>query len=517
MANTTPDKMRGLLVPTINITKDNIWPEQSTFTQQNSRAGVALPSQSYTGLSLAMAGSQTQDITVETVEGGTPGEKASFVFAGSDDVKCSQNANNVITDWKYLNFTNTTASYSDYGITADKDGTLYWVTELINAGVYTITVHRQKQNGSIETLDTLLTTTLASSPANTAKPCIAILKDGSIIVTFFNYTNIDIVNLFVHRSSDGGDSWQEISRRALVDNFIDVSSAGFNLDTANLIVSDDIITLVVGIRSKVTLLGKNRVVQFVSRDSGTSFYGLGFYGDDNAFPVGVALPNGQQGFAYLSDTDTLSFIKIPNPGITAGTTQYTTEYEVDVSSGVLTFCTASGDTLVDGTLACWYQDETIFIVVRNTTGDLYGFQSSDLGDSWQQTSEGFTSGVAQTILFQGGSGTDLKNIKAAVWEGRTFLAVNTTSGSSGLSLGGLYLGGWSSVQHPEREQQPDRNQYYGFEYNWIHNQTPDTSSTYNTAGAGSHVIQESGLRIQTTANTRYYQYTPSVYHDTFYR
>ena len=72
MANTTPDKMRGLLVPTINITKDNIWPEQSTFTQQNSRAGVALPSQSYTGLSLAMAGSQTQDITVETVEGGTP-------------------------------------------------------------------------------------------------------------------------------------------------------------------------------------------------------------------------------------------------------------------------------------------------------------------------------------------------------------------------------------------------------------------------------------------------------------
>ncbi len=518
MANTTPDKMRGLLVPTINITKDNIWPEQSTFTQQTPRAGVALPSQSYTGLSLAMAGSQTQDITVETVEGGTPGENASFVFSGPDDVKCSQNANNVITDWKYLNFTNTTASYSDYGITASEDGTLYWVTELNNGLIYTIAVRRQKQDGTIETLQTLLTTTLSSSPQNTAKPCIAVLKDGSIIVTFFNYTNIDVVNLFVYRSSDGGDSWQEISRRALVDNYIDVSaSTGNHLDTANLIVSDDIITLVVGIRSKITSLGDNKLVQFVSRDSGTSFYALGFYGEDHAFPVGVALPNGQQGFAYLSDTDTLSFIKIPTPGIVAATTQYTDEYEVDVSSGVLTFCSNAGDTLVNGTLACWYQDETIFIVVRDSFGDLYGFQSKDLGDTWQQTSEGFTTGIAQSIIFKGGSSVELENIKAAVWEGRTFLAVNTTSGSTGLSLGGLYLGGWSSVQHPEREQQPDRNQYYGFEYNWIHNQTPDTSSIYTTVGAGSHVIQSTGLRIQTSANTRYYRYTPSVYHDTFYR
>ena len=80
MANTTPDKMRGLLVPTINITKDNIWPEQSTFTQQNSRAGVALPSQSYTGLSLAMAGSQSQDITVETVEGEPQGRRPASCF-----------------------------------------------------------------------------------------------------------------------------------------------------------------------------------------------------------------------------------------------------------------------------------------------------------------------------------------------------------------------------------------------------------------------------------------------------
>jgi len=515
--NTTPDQMRGLLVPTVNITKDNIWPEQSTFTEQNPRAGLAVPSQSYTGLSLALSGSQSQDITVKTIEGGAAGEKASFAFAGSDDVDCGQNANNVITDWKYLNFTNSVSSFSDYGITAAKDGTLYWVTELNNGLVYTITVRRQKQNGPIETLDTLLTTSLSGSPQNTAKPCIAVLKDGSIIVTFFNYTNIDIVNLFVWRSSDGGDNWQEISRRALVDNYINVGSSGFHLDTANLIVSDDIVTLVVGTRSKITSLGVNQLVQFVSRDSGTSFYALGFYGQDHAFPVGVALPNGQQGFAYISATDTLSFLKIPNPGIAAATSQYTNEYEVNINSGALTFASAAGSTLIDGTLACWYQDETIFVVVRDDNNDLYGFQSRDLGSSWEQVSVGFTSGVAQAIIYNGDSTVDLKNLKAAVWEGRTFLALNTTSGSSGLSLGGLYLGGWSSVQHPEREQQPDRNQYYGFDNNWIHNQTPDNTSIYGTTGAGTHTVNSEGLRIATSTNVRYYTYAPSVYHDTFYR
>lgn len=517
MGNTTPDNLRGLLIPKVNITKDNIWKAQSTFTQQNPRAGLAKPSQSYTGLSLAMAGTQSEEVTIKTLEGGAPGEKASFGFSIGTGSDLGKNCNNVITDWKYLNFTSTASSFADYGITADKDGTLYWVTELINVGVYTITVRRQKKNGTVETLQTLLTTSLASSPNNTAKPCIAVLKDDSLIVTFFNYTTTDEVNLFVYRSSNGGDTWQEISRRALVDNYINVGTNGRFLDTANLIVSDDIVTLVVGTRSKQPTLGDNEIVQFVSRDSGTSFFALGFYGEDHAFPVGVALPNGQQGFAYLSATDTLSFIKIPNPGIAAATSQYTTEFEVNVSSGTLTFCGTSGATLIDGTLACWYQDERIFIVVRDTSGDLYGFESKDLGDNWVQMSASETPGVSETRLYKGGSSTLLQNLKAVVWEGRTFLGLTTINSASGLSLGGLYLSGWSSIQHPERVNQPDRNQYFGFENNWIHNQTPDNTSIFSTTGAGTQTVVEEGLRIQTSGNVRIYTYTPSTFHDTFYR
>ena len=104
-----------------------------------------------------------------------------------------------------------------------------------------------------------------------------------------------------------------------------------------------------------------------------------------------------------------------------------------------------------------------------------------------------------------------------MWEGRTFLGLTTINSASGLSLGGLYLSGWSSIQHPERVNQPDRNQYFGFENNWIHNQTPDNTSIFSTTGAGTQTVVEEGLRIQTSGNVRSYTYTPSTFHDTFYR
>ena len=78
-SNITPDAMRGFLIPSALITKDNIWEAQSTFQQSGARAGFANPQQAYTGLTVVTTGDQAQPITITTNEGGTPGEKASFV------------------------------------------------------------------------------------------------------------------------------------------------------------------------------------------------------------------------------------------------------------------------------------------------------------------------------------------------------------------------------------------------------------------------------------------------------
>jgi hypothetical protein len=510
--NTTPENMRGLIIPTCNITKENIWPAQSTFTEKNPRAGVAKASQPYTGLTLSMAGSQSQDITVETVEGGTPGEKASFVWSGTDGIQLGQNSNNVITDWKYFSFGSGTAFYDDFAAVATDDGTLYWVQELENSGVYTIAVRRQKKNNSIEALQTLLTVTLLGAPNTTAKPAIAQLKDGSLIVTFFDYTGTDQVNLFVWRSYDNGDNWKEVSRRAMVENPILVGATGVFIDTTTLLVTDDIVSLVVGTRSKVTALGRNALVQFVSRDSGTTFFTLGNFGEDHAFPTAVSLPDGQQGFAYISATDTVSFLKIPHPGIAAAATDYTTQYEVDISSGAKTFATQTGTVLLGGTVAMWYQNERIFVVARDTDNDVYGWVSDDLGDTWNFISQNNTPGIDTALVFGPDSTTTIDNFKAVVWEGRALLMCNTFQ-----SIAGMYLGGWSTVQHPALVVQPDRNQYVGFDANWIHNQVPDNSGHWSTSGAGTATVLQEGLRISTSTTVKQYNYAGNIYSNGFYR
>ncbi len=45
MADITPNNLRGILIPKAQITKDNIWIGESSFTQANPRAGIPAPKQ----------------------------------------------------------------------------------------------------------------------------------------------------------------------------------------------------------------------------------------------------------------------------------------------------------------------------------------------------------------------------------------------------------------------------------------------------------------------------------------
>jgi len=77
-SNITPKKIRGILIPN-SLTKKQIWEEQANFTQQNPRSGIPLAQTQGTSMVLSCAGTQTQDITFTTLEGGIPGEYASFM------------------------------------------------------------------------------------------------------------------------------------------------------------------------------------------------------------------------------------------------------------------------------------------------------------------------------------------------------------------------------------------------------------------------------------------------------
>src|SRR6056300_403045 len=103
MANITPDYLRGFLIPSISISKDNLWDAQSSYTQGNARAGIPEAQSAGVNLTLSSIGSQGEEITVETIQGGLPGD-ALFKWSGEDSVELGRDAAHILTEagfWKY--------------------------------------------------------------------------------------------------------------------------------------------------------------------------------------------------------------------------------------------------------------------------------------------------------------------------------------------------------------------------------------------------------------------------------
>lgn len=515
MANITPKTMRGLIVPTSTITQKNIWKAQSTFTEQNPRAGVAKADQPYTGLVLQTSGTQEQEYQIETLDGGLPGESATFKWAGTDTVQLGQNANNIITDWKYLKYTSIPFNnYGDFDCVGSSDGTLYFVTEYINTTrqLYTLRVSKQTQDGAVTTLETFINIEIGTAPTETAKPMINIMKDGSLVVCYFDYVTGTEVNLYTWRSYDDGVTWSQISRRAL-EVPITVGSTNYSIETASLVVSDDSLVIFMSMFYNPSNTAGNPLWQYISRDGGATFRLVGgIQSETYHMATAMALPQGKLGVAYISDDRDISFTRIPHGGVTLSSGAYQTEKEVTITAGSRTWATKTTDQLSDGRLTAWYQDGVIYVLAMDSNDEMYGFQSTDLGDTWRQISETNSSNLTQALVYKPESSTGFTAFKSCVWEGRAVVLARTND-----SIGCLYLGGWSDLHFPERVTQPDRNQYHGFVSNWVHNQVPDTSSAWNTVGAGTAAIQEEGLNVRTTNQQKYFTYQGSIDPQMYFR
>ena len=509
--NTTPDRMRGLIVPTANISKKNLWTAQSSFTEMNPRAGVAKATQPFTGLVLEMAGEQLENIQVETVQGGIPGDSVSaFKWRGADTINLSQNANNILTDWKYLSFDTsptrgTTSNFNDFDVVASYDGCIYWVTEFVSTLTYRIRVNKQKRNGPVETLYTFVNTQLSGAPVSTAKPMITQLKDGSLLVAYFDYTGTDQVNLVVWRSHDEGQNWKKVSSRALAVPIL-VGPSNFDIEKTNLVVVDDYVSLTMSTFSNVGNAFGNAHRQYVSRDQGATFNLVGSNGETYHMLSATALPQGRLGFGYISDTDTIKFTRIANPGVNLGRTDFQSKKEVTVHTGSKVFCTKTNNQLSGGAITIWYQDSVIYIAVMDTNNVMYGFQSTDQGDTWSFISESETSPtIDDGIMYDPSSTEPLTNLKSTVWEGRAVVTCLTEH-----SVGCLFFGGWSSVDFEARAVQPARNQYLGYQNNWINNILPGSTTGYSAVGSGTDILFENGVTISTNANHKYYEYQGSL-------
>jgi len=501
MANITPDNMRGILIPYIGIKKSALWDAQSNFTQANPRSGIPEAQNIGTGLVLSAIGSQGEDIEVETIEGGIPGE-AQFKWRGEDSIDLGQDANHIITEsglWKY----SASASAGEYfysDCVSDTEGRLWVVSERVTlSNVHTIQLHRQEKNGAITLVKTFVST--PGTFSTNGYPCITRTQDGNLLVAFFQYVTQDDVNIIIERSIDNGDTWNRISNRGLKTSIDSTDAAPRKMRMVNI--DSSVVLFIETITSN-----RNSVYQFVSRDAGSSFQlqdqRSQISEGDFHEPSPIALPDGSIGLAWVNSSADLKWTRIPNPGIRATSNDWRNIREETIES-TLNYGNVVSGILYDGNVCSFYKDGKIYVVAQEYgDGRLLLFYSDDLGDNWYRASP--AGGViADAVILDYGSNADrLTGLSACVHEGRAKIFAHNTN-----SVWYLALSGFSTFNYPKRLEQPLRSQYMRWDSTYIPVMLPATSSQYATNGTGTQQLDSEGLNLDTSTNIREYRYSHS--------
>lgn len=498
--NVTPDHLRGFLIPSITLNHDSIWEAQSTYNQKNARAGIPEAQQIQTSMALQAIGSQDEKITIETIQGGTPGETARYYWEDTNGNIYGRDWKSFVSQWDYWDYRSSGAvgSYSHLDSIETVPGEMFVVAETIDtSGRYTVSLRKKKREQSVTLVHTFFSEILVTTPTSQGHPAILQLSDDALYVARINYTSGDSTNITAYRSYDNGDNWQTITTRALYEN-IDIGTSGYDIKDMRLTTQGNVILLFLELVSN-TGTHKNRVAQYRSLDDGLTFHLVGGVSDgtEGSFHSNrpVTLPNNNVGCAYISDIHTIKFRKIPNPNIRFSSSAWATQ-EITIQTGSIQWATISGGELTDGNLAIWYQDSRIFVIAeRYNDGRFYGWFSSDNGDSWYAIGDGW-------VFRFGDWNNRLKHIYVQPFESRAVILGNHDD-----SAHMLYLGGYTTAGAPPLFTNPPEDKYATWQTNWVPFATPDTSSLWTTTGTGSQTVGSTGLDIQTSINTRFYTYT----------
>ena len=384
MANITPDYLRGFLIPSISISKDNLWDAQSNYTQANARSGIPEAQSEGINLTLSSIGTQAEKISIETIKGGLPGE-AQYKWSGEDSIELGQDPSYLLTEAGYWLYSSSIVSgtYENSDSISSIDGTVWVVSEKVtSANVHYVQLSRQEKNGAISIIHTFVA--LPGTLSTKAYPAITRMQDGSLFVAYFQYTAENNVNIRVERSIDNGDTWKQIASRGFKDSIYVPSYAPRKM---RMISVDNTVVLFLELEEP---LAPNHLAQYVSRDGGTTFSlvdGFSVFAD-GAFhqPSPITLPDGSIGIAYIKDNNQLYFMKIPNPGIRASAAYWLTANDYEINNSI-TFALKSTYLLSGGNVTTHYHDGVIWVIAQQYgNGRLYGFYSDDFGVSWNYAS-----------------------------------------------------------------------------------------------------------------------------------
>lgn len=513
----TRDQFSAFLLPAPWWTAANLWAAQSSYTQAGPMPPVVEPAQA-DGLGVVASGTVTaiDDYDVRIQAAGFPStDGASWAWrldGGASDTWRGWDPPSLLAGWQTLFWdtggtSGTTATSTPHTVALDDGSLLVAVQRTFVVGPttsYQVAVYRVAPDGT-ETTAALYSVT--TSPTGGFRPLLVAMPDGSVLC----YAVVD-ASLRAWRSTNRGQTWA-LFREVCSTDVYDLRIRGCaNASGEVLIIAaeDD---------------GGNIVAhQLVSTDGGATFREVYETPTPASAPSeGIAdvVALGDQ-FLVITGGGTNSVIKVFRP-------QYGAQ---PLSASAFSTFSSADEWTGSGELACCVDGSAVYLFTRVTTtstsyeNDVVGYRSPDGGITWQPigqaaSTDTYGSYATARVVSQGLiNGASLSSsyptdIAATAHAGRVILASNWTGDTTTThepSLAVLWLGGWTSVEMPQRGPSI-RVDYRGeWSYSYLPFDLPsDVGWLTATTGTASASLQTPGeVYVTTTAGTFSY-YTPASF------
>lgn len=510
----TPKNLRGFLLPK-KLTSEYIWEAESTFTQQGQRAGIPISGSSRNGLILTASGDQDEKIEIITTKGGTQGGGAGFKWRYASDVDYyGRDALNYITGFDYFKYSSNPAinQFQYVDTTSTQKGLLITVFESSDSGGRrSVEVTTQLRDQSpVTTL--LFSSVFAVAPTSRAFPCVCVLANDDILISYIKYDNSNRGQLVVWISQDDGANWEQISTGAL-DVYINLESGspGHTIRKMRMTANNNSVLLIVEAIKNSTST-RNILFQYASIDRGASFQQVGFSSTSGDYwhdPDIVTLSDGSFGIMAIKGEQEVVFYRLPHARFNITNSLYSI-YEITVSDSgsFLTAFNTSGNTLTDGRLSMWMDSDSVLyaVVGSRTYKSLAMFTSDDDGQNWKRMTGGTAASVSDMTWYQPNDlNAEVTRLTATQWEGRSLVL-----GQHGLSFPRFVLGGYANSNFPMLNNFPKYYESARFDSMWVPLELPSSSSFWTSTGAGSESINEFGVSFTTSTNQIYLSASPST-------
>ena len=510
MADVTPQFLRGFILP-LDLTVENIWQTQSSFTQQNPTAGDPNPLQS-SKMRLLAKGNQstTGDITIVSRKAGSAGFGSRFTFKDnvtSTTAEYGRDSYNAISGFQYQDIS--TALSNNYFI---QDSLVTSSNTLLIAIFHdftsdTVFVRRLPKTGS-STTSTVYTFPAFASRTQQIISCMCELEDGSILLAHL-LEDDGKANVRIYRSQDDGVSWTNVSRQGWELSISVGNTSGSGVATHDVqrmrmeSISGSIVLLVETEYNDTSTTKRNQLFQYVSIDSGGTFSLLSTTTnlESNSFRmIDLGKRLGRYVFSYVSDTSNVHYMELPNP--------FSNIHLLRESSGFVTISapsatTGSNDYMTGGDLAMLINDDgSVYLYIYSGgSNDFINARYSSDGITFRYTNGNFS--VSQGVVLNcDDSTTRLSNLTAVHWLGRGVIVSNMDSSTIiDNSVLMTYLGGYSTVNLPQNDYAGDEADWgrVGFIRNYLPMDVPSDITGLTVGGTGTDSITGGYLRISSSS------------------